>query len=357
MRLLFAMLWHMAVLVPLHASEKGPGGEVASKTPAPRKLKDIPVTEANIHKAVERALPPLWKGLEGYNETQTCFACHHHGVGLLAFGTARSRGYEIDEKELQEQIDYISADLERSRPNFEKGKGPGAPGGGETDNTGYALLGLAAVGHKPDKATTAIVNYTLGHQKTRPYWCTLTRRYPTEASSFTTTALNIRGLMVYRNKEQIELADKRIAEAKDWLLETAAKDTEDRVFRLIGLKAATAEASEVKKAMEELQKTQREDGGWGQLDTMSSDPYATATALYALHTAGGVAVEDAGWQKGVRFLLGTQEDDGSWFVKSRSKPVQKQFDSGFPHGKDQFISCAATGWATAVLALATPLKK
>ncbi len=325
--------------------------------PAPRKLKDVPATGANIRKAVERALPPLWKGLEGYNETQTCFACHHHGVGLLAFGTARARGYGIDEKKLQEQIDYVAADLERSRPRFEMGKGPAAPGGGETDNTGYALLGLAAVGHKPDKATTAIVAYTLGQQKTRPYWCTLARRFPTEASSFATTALNIRGLLAYRTEDQIELSDKRIAEVKGWLVETAAKDTEDRVFRLIGLKAATAEAGEVKNAAADLHKTQRDDGGWGQLDTMASDPYATATALYALHTAGGIAVDEAGWRKGVRFLLGTQEEDGTWFVKSRSKPVQKQFDSGFPHGKDQFISCAATGWTTAVLALATPLKK
>ena len=357
MRPLFALLWLFAFLLPLSAAESGWGGEVPAQAPAARKLKDVPSTETNIRKAVERALPQLWAGLEGYNATQTCFACHHHGVGLLAFGTARDRGYDIDAKKLQEQIDYISADLERSRLNFEKGKGPGAPGGGETDNTGYALLGLAAVGHKPNKATTAIVSYTLGHQKSRPYWCTLARRFPTEASSFATTALNIRGLLVYRNKDQIELSDKRIAEAKGWMLETPAKDNEDRVFRLIGLNAASADADEVKKATQELRKYQREDGGWGQLDTMASDPYATATALYALHTAGGVAADDPSWQKGVRFLLGTQEDDGSWFVKSRSKPVQKQFDSGFPHGKDQFISCAATGWATAVLALATPLKK
>ena len=51
-----------------------------------------------------------------------------------------------------------------------------------------------------------------------------------------------------------------------------------------------------------------------------------------------------------------QRPDGSWHVRSRSKPFQTYFESGFPHGKDQFISMAATGWATTALALACPLK-
>ena len=333
------------------------GFSVAAEPESVREIKKVEATEANIRKAVERALPPLWKGLEGHNAAHTCFACHHHGAALVAFGVARSRGYDIPEETLKEQVEFVAADLERNRPNFEKGKGPVAPGGGDTDNTGNALFALAAVGHKPDQATTAVVAYTLGHQKTRPYWCTLVRRYPTEASSFATTALNIRGLLAYRTKDQIERSDARIAEAKGWLVETAAKDTEDRVFRLIGLHAAQAESVDLKKATDELLKSQGKGGGWSQTDAMGSDPYATATALYALHTAGGVCVEDQQWRRGLLYLLGSQADDGTWFVKSRSKPVQKYFETGFPHGKDQFISCAATGWATAVLALATPAPK
>ena len=45
-----------------------------------------------------------------------------------------------------------------------------------------------------------------------------------------------------------------------------------------------------------------------------------------------------------------QKDDGSWLVKTRSKPIQKFFDNGDPHGKNQFISISATSWATAALA-------
>jgi hypothetical protein len=50
--------------------------------------------------------------------------------------------------------------------------------------------------------------------------------------------------------------------------------------------------------------------------------------------------------------------DGSWFVRSRSLPVQPYFETGFPHGRSQFISCAATSWATAALGLtAAPAKR
>ena len=50
------------------------------------------------------------------------------------------------------------------------------------------------------------------------------------------------------------------------------------------------------------------------------------------------------------YLLKNQKEDGSWLVKTRSKPIQKFFDNGDPHGKNQFISISATSWATAALA-------
>ncbi len=89
---------------------------------------------------------------------------------------------------------------------------------------------------------------------------------------------------------------------------------------------------------------------------MESDAYATATVLYALRHAGAIDSGDAEWTRAVRFLLDQQLEDGSWFVKSRSKPFQTYFESGFPHGKDQFISTTATSWATVALLQSLPEK-
>ncbi|HEY2933306.1 MAG TPA: hypothetical protein VGK99_16315 [Acidobacteriota bacterium] len=61
-------------------------------------------------------------------------------------------------------------------------------------------------------------------------------------------------------------------------------------------------------------------------------------------------VTDQVYRRGIRFLLNTQLEDGSWYVRSRSMPFQPFFESGFPHGHDQWISAAASNWATMALA-------
>ena len=58
---------------------------------------------------------------------------------------------------------------------------------------------------------------------------------------------------------------------------------------------------------------------------------------------------DPVYQKGVRFLLLTQDDDGSWYTGKRALPVNNYFDAGFPHGESQYASFNATCWATLAL--------
>ena len=83
---------------------------------------------------------------------------------------------------------------------------------------------------------------------------------------------------------------------------------------------------------------------------------ATGTALVALHLAGGLATDHPAYARGVAFLTKAQLADGSWRVRSRSKPFQPYYESGFPHEKDQFISAAATGWAATALVLTAPTR-
>src|SRR5262249_3208518 len=58
-------------------------------------------------------------------------------------------------------------------------------------------------------------------------------------------------------------------------------------------------------------------------------------------------------QRGVEFLLKSQLPDGSWHQQTRRRgPGLPYFETGFPHGEDQFISYAGTAWATITLAIA-----
>lgn len=61
---------------------------------------------------------------------------------------------------------------------------------------------------------------------------------------------------------------------------------------------------------------------------------------------------DEAYQRAVDFLLRTQLANGSWLVRSRSFPIQPYRESGFPHGKNQWISAAGTSWAARALSLA-----
>jgi hypothetical protein len=90
---------------------------------------------------------------------------------------------------------------------------------------------------------------------------------------------------------------------------------------------------------------------------MASDAYATGQALYALNAGGKMALTDAVYQKGVDYLMRTQAADGSWHVVTRSIWLQPYFETGFPYGRDQFISSAGTAWATMALAPAAERPK
>ncbi len=90
---------------------------------------------------------------------------------------------------------------------------------------------------------------------------------------------------------------------------------------------------------------------WSDLDTTESTALATGKSLYALQVAG-LAASDTAYQRAVQYLLNTQQEDGSWFVRTRAMALQPYFDSGFPHGYNQFISAAGTSWATVALSRA-----
>src|ERR1035438_511662 len=124
-------------------------------------------------------------------------------------------------------------------------------------------------------------------------------------------------------------------------------------WRLLGLAWAGNDKDATQKASRELLAAQRADGGWSDIGPMESTAYATGRALVALPTAG-LSVSDAAYQRGVRYLLDTQLEDGSWYVRTRAMAFQPYFDAGFPHGFDQWISAAGTNWATMALSLVSP---
>jgi hypothetical protein len=303
---------------------------------------------SRIHDAIEKALPILEKGASGYIEQRDCFSCHHQALPVLAFTLGKARKLVVNEETLREQVIYTEDALAGAANGYRKGDG--LPGGVTT--AGYLLWTLEMAGSKPDDGTSAVTDYLLRRDESRDHWNGTGGRPPSEGSPFTSTYLAVRALLKFAPADQRDRVKTRLDAVREWLIRTPADDTESRVFRLWALSLIEANAEEIAKAKTQLIATQRDDGGWPQIPSLESDAYATGSALLVLHEAGGVSSADPIYRKGLEFLLKTQRPDGSWYVKSRSKPFQIYFESGFPHGKDQFISIAATGWATSALILA-----
>ena len=309
-----------------------------------------PASEA-IRAAVVKALPLLETGAKGSMEhRKQCFTCHNQGLAIMALTTAQARGLAVDAQHLHEQLQFTADFLAKNKQRYLEGQGQG----GQADTAGYALWTLDNGGWKPDETTAAVAEYLLRFQSDDDHWTPASRRPPSEQSLFTSSYVALRGLKTFGTAEQRERIDARIERVRPWLLKNLPVDTEDRVFRLRALHAVAAPPAEIAAACEELQTSQRDDGGWSQLADLDSDAYATGSALVALHQDGGLATDSPIYRKGLGYLMATQQSDGSWHVISRSDPFQTYFESGYPHGKDQFISIAAAGWATTALALALP---
>ncbi|HVJ86620.1 MAG TPA: prenyltransferase/squalene oxidase repeat-containing protein [Caulifigura sp.] len=308
-------------------------------------------SQAAIRKAVERSLPLLSAGAKGVlDHKRQCFMCHNQALPVFAMVTAADRGFPLDRDLVQKQLQHTVNFLDRNRERYLKGEGQG----GQADMAGYALWMLDVGGWKPDDTTGAVAEYFLKYQAEKDHWTSVSDRPPSEKSPFTASYVSLRALSRYGTAEQTDRIEQRRTALLDWLLATPAVDTEDHVFRLRGLHEASAKPEHLRQAADNLLKLQREDGGWAQDSERGSDAYATGSALVALEETGQLKTSDPVCEKGVAFLLGSQLEDGSWHVVSHSKPFQTYFESGYPHGPDQFISIAAAGWATTALALALP---
>ena len=284
--------------------------------------------------AAQRAILLIEKSASIYTEQRDCFSCHHQALTMMTLSHAKLAGLSVRDDSISAQAKFTLEYFGDRKDRLPKGEG--VPGG--SYSAGYALAGLAVANESTNEISKALVQYLLKKQNKDGSWRIRTHRPPLEDSDLMATALGIKGIPEGTNARR----------ASDWLKQAKAKSTEDHAFKVLGLHWAKAD-KEKTAAAKALLKLQREDGGWAQLPEMKSDAYSTGQALAALKEGSLLKVSSPQYKRGVEWLLKNQKADGSWQVKTRSKPIQKYFESGFPHGQDQFISISATCWAVMAL--------
>ncbi len=324
-------------------------------TAAPIEQPDIHTIELlapQIQAAVSRSLDLLAKTGPSVVKQRGCFSCHHQGLPSLAGWYADRAG--IDAAQISEtNRKLIYPVLQRSSQLIQHGAAPA----GEATTVAWELIALASDGQSADLFTDVAVNYIAATQMPDGSWPERWGRPPLEYSPVSATALAIRALGLYGFSSRRQEFNARIARATTWLVNTTPAASEERAMRLLGLVWGGAPRAAIGKAADELASAQRPEGSWAQLPALPSDAYATGQALVALRESGLFHSESPGFLHGVKYLLATQEPDGSWHVRGRALPILSLFESGFPHGRDQWISAAGTSWASMALSLALPAGK
>jgi ankyrin repeat protein len=304
-----------------------------------------PRPAASARAAVAASLPLLQRADVTFLRKTGCVSCHNNSLTALTVSAARKAGIPVDEPATRSQRKETGTYIEIWRERALQGMG--IPG--DNNTVSYLLFGLAAEEYPPDAATDALARFLKNTQLPDGHWRLFANRPPLESSEIEMTAVALRALQTYAPKAQRSAYERSLWRAADWIRTARATTTADRVFQLLGLAWAGDAKDTLSKTARDLLAEQRTDGGWGQIPSLASDAFATGQALVALNDSGALAVTDAAYQRGVKYLLANQLEDGSWFVRSRAIPFQPYFESGFPHGHDQWISAAATNWATTAL--------
>jgi len=316
-----------------------------------------PRRENTIQSAIQSSLPLIQRADANFVPKAACVSCHNNSFAAMAVGMARKSGFQVDEKTAAQQVKANVFGLEKLRDYLHQGFF--APVGDVFGQfvVSYILIGLDAEHYKADLNTDAAAMYLKSHQSPDGQWVypAADARPPICSDYIGQTAVSMRALQLYAPKADKAAYDQAIQLAAAWMAKAQSRNNEDRSYRLLGLAWAGTDRNATQKAMRELLAKQRPDGGWSDLDSMESSAYATGKSLFALQTAD-LPVSDAAYRRAVKFLLSTQQEDGSWYVKTRAMASQPYFDAGFPHGFDQWISAAGTSWATMALSLASPAR-
>jgi hypothetical protein len=298
-------------------------------------------SERSIATAVPPALVLLEKQSHNFIRIGGCNSCHAQDLPSAATAIARNRGIPAPK-----EIPQLPQSMHTMNPERILDLTVVATAG-----LGWEMFDFGNNDVPRDEYTDAAVRYMKSMQTAAGNWdAAESKRPPMATGVYQATALAAYTLKIYGPPAEKADTEKALARTAAWLEAATPSTTQDRAFHVLGLTWSNAKSAAIAAARKALAALQRPEGGWSQLPTMGQDAYATGQALYALN-AGGMPTTDPVYARGVKYLLNTQAEDGSWHVASRSIWLQPYFESGFPYGHDQWISAAGTSWATMALSM------
>jgi ankyrin repeat protein len=314
------------------------------------------VEPAALGAAIGRAIPPLQRtSLESKQAfvrhalRQDCVSCHQQFLPMAAFGWAKKQGAPLDADAEQQLLAMVrDGELKNPEVDWEALFHPDP-----VYTKGYILFAYDAENLARTDNTDAWVHHLATIQGRDGQWHNNLPRPPIQTDDVGATALAVHALQRYPLPGRKAEFTERVERARRWLWKAKPSHTDGQVYQILGLAWAGEAASDLQPLATALVEEQRPDGGWAQLPGLKSDAYATGQTLYALQIGAGLHRSNSAVDRGIRYLLSTQLDDGTWRVQRRAFPFQPTMNSGFPHGRDSWISAAASSWAVMALSISS----
>jgi hypothetical protein len=318
------------------------------------KNKSVEFGPADIRKAVDKSFVLLEKSGYVFTERSAikCAGCHHTTMTAMVAGLARKKGISVIDSLSIHRVEAMKRNLRLAgNPNLMDQFLP------INFNAPYTLLGLYAENTPPDVYIDISVDYTLSQARSDGSFLAESGRVPLQTGDIHCTSFSIRSVQLYASPAKRARVDSLVARTRHWLETQHPDQQQELVFQLLGMQWCGSSAEVKAQVVQKLYSMQNADGGWSQLQTMGSDAYATGQTLYALFESGMTKPNDVVYERGIVYLLKSQDQTGAWIVKTRSYGIQPFFSSDFPpYDENQFISAAATNWADLALMEALPDK-
>jgi len=307
---------------------------------------------ADIRQAIGKSVPLLQiSGQKFIDRTrQHCASCHHSLLTALVEEKCRVKSIAFVDTFRTRRIGAVLGNLHSAcnpslQNDFIAAKFIPA----------YALFSLKAEHYPPDEVTDISVDYLMGLQKPDGTFGAEYGRPPLESGEAHLAALCIYDIQNFAAPLKATRVEQQVRRTRQWLKDYQSDILQEQVFQLLGLHWCGATPDEMQRVASQLLSRQHHDGSWSQVPTMQGDAYATGEALFALAESGVLPTSDDRYQLGLTWLLTHQDATGAWIVATRAYPIQPFVASDFPpYDENQFISAAASNWASLALLEALP---
>jgi hypothetical protein len=299
--------------------------------------------DQTLEPAVERALGYLAVQVPQWSVENKCFSCHNNGDAARAMFAARRKGMPVAREATEATLRWLGHP-ERWGNN-----------GGQrefndkklaTIQFAFALLAASESGDVNERPPL------LRAAEMVSAWQQEDGSWKIHAQGTIGSPITYGNTLATAVARKILAADHerfkpKIAKADRWLRDQEPQNVLDAAGILIGLGASQngRAIARQKQCLDLIRQAQRASGGWGPYSNSAAEPFDTAVVLLALQPFAEEEDRPGMIQRGRRFLIESQFDDGSWPETTRPANAES-----YAH------RLSTTGWAVLALIETGPTK-